>query len=197
MEQTAALGRPSSSKYGRIVATASMTGYIFVIAFLPMLLVAAAIFDLASFAIPNILPAAMLVLFAVFLIAMAIGGHPLSWSQLSQHLLAGGVGLAAGMALFAAGWIGGGDAKLFAMASLWLGWDAMYEYSVIASLLGGMLTLGLLMFRRFPLPPLLAAQPWLLRLADREAGVPYGVALAIAALNVLPDTEIFRLVAAS
>jgi prepilin peptidase CpaA len=112
------------------------------------------------------------------------------------HLLSGGIGLAAGMAMFAAGWVGGGDAKLFAMACLWLGWNSMFEYTVLASLLGGALTLGLLMFRQLPLPRVLAAQPWLLRLADRDSGVPYGVALAMAAVTVLPDTELFRLAAA-
>jgi prepilin peptidase CpaA len=45
------------------------------------------------------------------------------------------------------------------------------------------------------LPRLLSAQPWLARLADPNSGVPYGVALAIAALVVLPDTELFRIAA--
>jgi prepilin peptidase CpaA len=101
------------------------------------------------------------------------------------------------MGFFAAGWVGGGDSKLFAMASLWLGWDVIYEYVVIASLLGGVLTMGLLMLRRVPLPKLLAQQPWLMRLADYQSGVPYGVALACAAITILPDTEIFRLASTS
>jgi prepilin peptidase CpaA len=113
------------------------------------------------------------------------------------HLTAGGVGLIIGMVMFALHWIGGGDAKLFAMACLWLGWDYMFDYALIASIQGGALTLGLLMLRRIPLPAFMAGQPWLIRLADPKAGVPYGVALAIAALNVLPNTEIFRLAAMS
>jgi prepilin peptidase CpaA len=47
------------------------------------------------------------------------------------------------------------------------------------------------------LPQILADQPWIARLADRKEGVPYGVALAVAALTVLPDTELFRLAATS
>jgi prepilin peptidase CpaA len=170
---------------------------ILLVAILPALLVAAAIFDLTSYTIPNILPAAMLVLFAAFLLTISFNGHSLSWGDTWLHLLAGAVALIAGMALFAAGWIGGGDAKLFAMACLWLGWDAMLEYALMASLFGGMLTIALLALRRIPLPPLLSAQPWLARLADRNSGVPYGVALAIAALVVLPDTELFRIAATS
>ena len=168
---------------------------ILLVAMLPALLVAAAIFDLTSFTIPNMLPAAMFALFAVFLLAITLNGHSLIWSETWPHLLAGAVALVAGMALFAGGWVGGGDAKLFAMASLWLGWDSMFEYTLVASLLGGMLTVALLALRRIPLPSLLAAQPWLVRLADRNSGVPYGVALAMAALVVLPDTELFRIAA--
>lgn len=174
-----------------------MTVSILLVAILPALLVAAAIFDLASFTIPNVLPAAMFALFAAFLLATMLNGHGLSWSETWPHLLAGGVALVASMALFAAGWVGGGDAKLFAMACLWMGWDSMFEYTLVASLLGGTLSIALLVLRKFPLPSVLAAQPWLARLADRDSGVPYGVALAMAALVVLPDTELFRIAATS
>lgn len=174
-----------------------MTVSILLMGVLPALLVAAAVFDLTSYTIPNILPAAMFILFAAFLLAMTLSGHAMDWSEARLHLLAGGVALAAGMAMFAAGWVGGGDAKLFAMSCLWLGWNAMFEYIIVASLLGGLLTIGLLMLRRFPLPAPLAAQPWLVRLADRDSGVPYGIALAVSALIVLPDTEVFRVAAIS
>jgi prepilin peptidase CpaA len=79
------------------------------------------------------------------------------------------------------------------MACLWLGWDFMFDYALIASILGGALTLGLLMLRQIPLPAFMVGQPWLVRLTDPKSGVPYGVALAIAALTILPNTEIFRL----
>src|SRR5258708_36084076 len=121
---------------------------ILLVAMLPALLVAAAFSDLTSYTIPNMLPAAMLALFAAFLLASALNGHSLSWSETWPHLLAGAVALVAGMALFAAGWVGGGDAKLFAMACLWLGWDSMLEYALMASVFGGMLTITLLTVRR-------------------------------------------------
>lgn len=174
-----------------------MTLPIAIISMLTALLVAAAFFDLTTYTIPNLLPAGMLLLFGVFLLAMALAGHALSWNQVSPHLLAGGLGLVFGMAFFATGWVGGGDSKLFAMSCLWLGWGAMYQYVLIASLLGGLLTVGLIMLRRIPLPRLLVEQPWIMRLADYQSGVPYGVALAFAAISILPDTEIFRLAATS
>ena len=39
-----------------------------------------------------------------------------------------------------------------------------------------------------PLPRLLAGQAWAERLHRSDAGVPYGIALAAAALLVYPDT---------
>ena len=170
---------------------------ILLVAFLPALLSAAAMFDLTTYTIPNLVNGAMLALFVIVLVTLAILGHPVGLLDTAMHVLAGCVGLAAGMALFAAGWVGGGDAKLFAVASLWLGWDAFFHYTVLATLLGGCLTSSLLIARRIPLPRILAEQPWLARLTDRNEGVPYGVALAMAALTVLPDTELFRLAATS
>jgi prepilin peptidase CpaA len=169
---------------------------ILLVAILPALLVVAAVFDLTSFTIPNIVPAAMGIAFAAFLAAMAMDGHALTWSETGLHVLAGFIGLVAGMGLFAAGWVGGGDAKLFAVAALWLGWDALYEYTVVSSLLGGALTIALILFRRLPLPQFLVRRPWLAQLADHRSGIPYGVALSLAALMVLPETELFRLAAA-
>jgi prepilin peptidase CpaA len=174
-----------------------MTVSIVIVAILPALLAAAAVFDLTSYTIPNIVPAAMILLFAVLLLSIAASGHAMSWTDAGLHFLAGVICLLVGMGMFAAGWVGGGDAKLFAVAALWLGWDALYDYAVMAALLGGVLTIGLLVMRRVPLPSLLAEQHWLVRLADSKAGVPYGVALAMAALIVLPDTSVFRLAAIS
>ncbi len=174
----------------------AMTVAILVMAVLPALLAAAGAFDLMSYTIPNIIPGAMIALFIPFIIVIALGGG-MSWSEIGLHLMCGALGLAAGMALFAAGWVGGGDAKLFAAALLWLGWDALLDYTIMASILGGVLTLVLLALRRMPLPSFLVKQPWLAHLSDHKAGVPYGVALAMAALLVLPDTRIFQIASAS
>ena len=43
-------------------------------------------------------------------------------------------------------------------------------------------------FRLAPLPALLADQEWAKRLHRMDSGVPYGIALAIAALMVYSDT---------
>ena len=168
-----------------------------VLGIFPVLLLSAALFDLTSYTIPNLLTGALFGFFVLFLLALALGEHAIGWSGMGLHLLGGATALIIGIAMFARGWIGGGDAKLFAAACLWLGWNAMYEYALVASLMGGALTIALLILRRLPLPPFLAAQPWLLRLADRDSGVPYGMALAFAAIFVLPDTDLIRLASAS
>jgi prepilin peptidase CpaA len=61
-------------------------------------------------------------------------------------------------------------------------------YLILASLLGGALSVGLIWFRMTPMPAWLARQAWVERLHGKDAGVPYGVALAAAALAVYPDT---------
>jgi prepilin peptidase CpaA len=160
---------------------------------LPALLLASAVSDLASFTIPNLLPAGMAILFALFVVILNASGHPLGWPMLGLHTASGFFGLCAGMALFAAGWVGGGDAKLFAVISLWLGPYVLFDYALLATLLGGVLTLCVLALRIMPLPKILHGQAWLLRLADKKSGVPYGIALATAALIMLPATDLFRL----
>ena len=175
----------------------TLAAELLLVAVLPALLVGAAAWDLMSFTIPNIVPAALVLFFFVFAALVFLSGQDvgLALNVLGWHVAAGFAALVAGMALFAAGYVGGGDAKLYAAASLWLGWDMFFEYTLFASLLGGALTLALLALRRVPLPAMLHGQAWLLKLADRHSGVPYGIALATAALVILPDSGLFRLAA--
>jgi prepilin peptidase CpaA len=108
--------------------------------------------------------------------------------QIGMHLAAGCATLGVAFCLFACGWIGGGDAKLAAATALWFGFDQLLPYLFVASLLGGALTLLVVQFRLFPLPRLLQGMSWVERLHRKDAGVPYGIALAAAALIVYPDT---------
>jgi prepilin peptidase CpaA len=63
------------------------------------------------------------------------------------------------------------------------------EFLLYASIFGGVLTVLLMQFRQWPLPYALAGQPWLLRLHDKQSRVPYGIALAVGALMVYPETN--------
>ena len=105
-----------------------------------------------------------------------------------MHLAAATVVLVVAFAFFSQGWIGGGDAKLAAATALWFGFDHLLDYLIYASLFGGALTLAILQFRKIPLPAVLARQTWILRLHETDGGIPYGIALAAAALAVYPKT---------
>ena len=97
--------------------------------------------------------------------------------------------LVAAFLCFTRGRIGGGDAKLAAATVLWIGVGHLADYLVYASLLGGALTLLLIQYRAMPMPQLLLGREWAERLHRPDCGVPYGIALAVAALIVYPQTE--------
>jgi prepilin peptidase CpaA len=149
----------------------------------PALMAFAASSDLLTMTISN---KVSLALSAGFLaLAVAAG---MSASDIAMHAAAGCTTLAVTFILFACGWIGGGDAKLAAATALWLGFDQLLPYLLVASIIGGALTLLIVQFRLLPLPSLLQGSAWAERLHRKDAGVPYGIALAAAALIVYPDT---------
>jgi prepilin peptidase CpaA len=127
-----------------------------------------------------------LILVAGFVgLALATGMPP---GEILNHAGAGGLVLAVTFGFFLAGWVGGGDAKLAAATALWLGWTHLLDYLLCASILGGILTLALIEFRKFSMPSMLAGKAWAERLHQPGGGVPYGIALAIAALIIYPST---------
>jgi prepilin peptidase CpaA len=142
----------------------------------------AAASDLLTMTISNRLT---LALAAAFLLAAPLSGMDLSTFGL--HVVAGAIVLAIAFACFAFGWIGGGDAKLAAVIALWLGPRHAPSFIVLASLFGGILTIAILQFRRQTWPAFVN-QSWIQRLHDAKGGVPYGIALAAAALAIYPRT---------
>jgi prepilin peptidase CpaA len=153
----------------------------------PMLMAFAACSDLLTMTISNKL---VLALVAGFFALAAVTG--LSGSVIGSHLASGALVLVIAFGCYAAGWIGGGDAKMAAAIALWFGFDQVVPYLLYASLLGGLLTLLVLKFRSEALPAALVRQDWVMRLHDKNGGVPYGIALAVAALIVYPDTVIMQ-----
>lgn len=153
----------------------------------PLAMALAASSDLLTMRISNKLVLFIVVGFCV--VAMAVN---LPLQQFALHLACAMAVLAVGFALFALRWIGGGDAKLAAATTLWLGFGLTLPYLVYAGLMGGVLTLAILALRNFPLTPFLARFRWLERLHDRKAGVPYGIALALAGMLVYTNSTIFE-----
>jgi prepilin peptidase CpaA len=150
----------------------------------PALMAFAAASDLFTMTISNRVSLALAAGFLVLAILSGMGLDVVLW-----HVAAGAAVLAVAFACFAMGWVGGGDAKVAAAAALWFGFGHLLDYLVYASLFGGALTLLLLQFRQWPLPYPLAGQAWLLRLHAKDGGIPYGIALAIGALMIYPETD--------
>lgn len=153
----------------------------------PALMSFAAASDLFTMTISN--RVSLLLVSGFFGLALlgGMGAH-----EMLLHVGAGFAVLTVTFACFAFGWIGGGDAKVAAAAGLWFGFGYLMDYLVYASLFGGALTLLLLQFRQWPLPYTLIGERWLLRLHSKETGIPYGIALALGALTVYPETEWIR-----
>jgi prepilin peptidase CpaA len=115
-----------------------MAGIVHYIAFIvfPVGMAFGAASDLLTMTIPNRLT---LALAAAFLALAPFTGMDLA--TFGYHLAAAALVLAVAFTCFAFGWIGGGDAKLAAVIALWIGWSNALDFMLLASLLGGGLTL--------------------------------------------------------
>ncbi|MEA2954045.1 MAG: prepilin peptidase CpaA [Alphaproteobacteria bacterium] len=150
----------------------------------PAMMAFAASSDLLTMTIPN--RVSLVVIAGFFLLALATG---MAATDVASHAGAACIVLVFAFAFFAQGWIGGGDAKLAAATALWFGFDHLMDYALYGSLFGGVLTLVILRFRAMPMPGILLGQEWAERLHKPNGGVPYGIALAAAALAVYPHTS--------
>ncbi|QPC86550.1 peptidase [Mesorhizobium sp. NBSH29] len=150
----------------------------------PLCMAYAAATDILSMTIANLVS---IVLLATFLLVAPFTGA--EWSVLALHLGAGAILLIAGMALFAFGVMGGGDVKLLASTAVWIGLNLqLVEYLVNSAVLGGILTVAIIIYRKSPFAGRYANNTFLRHFGDESAGVPYGIALAIGGLIAYPDT---------
>jgi prepilin peptidase CpaA len=148
----------------------------------PLLLLFAAWHDVSTMWIPNWVSIALGVAFIPA--AMAAG---LSMPQIGMHLIVGGVALLACVILFFLHIFGGGDAKVIAAASLWVGLPGMTTFVFWMALAGGLLGLVLIALRRMKLNP---QREWSKRLLSPETGAPYAVAIAIGGLFAAPHSQL-------
>jgi prepilin peptidase CpaA len=145
------------------------------------LMIFAGAFDFLTLSIPNRVSLAIaLTFFPVALLA----GLPLE--TMALHLLCALAALAFGFALFASRWIGGGDAKLFAAAALWIGWGQIVPYGAAVAVVGGVLAVIYVILRILPARYTAPVGRWAVSI--RQLELPYGVALAGAALVVTPQS---------
>lgn len=130
-------------------------------------MVDAAVSDGRHLQIPNRIP--IIIITSFILMAFMTG---MSWDQLLSHLSAGFIMLLVGLVLFAKGIWGGGDAKLLPAVALWVGLSGQPHFWIIMSLVGGLLSVGILIAPYLPFKPVLSS-----------GQVPYGIAIAAAGLN--------------
>lgn len=152
--------------------------------FFPFFMALAAMIDMVTMTISNKISIVLIAGFCIlaYLIGMDLKTFGWNWVMFA-------VVLSVGFTLFAFNIIGGGDAKFAASTSLWFGWENTLEFIVYASLIGGVITLVLLKVRTMPLPSRVERVEWATRLWRADTGVPYGIALGLAALLVYPNTH--------
>jgi prepilin peptidase CpaA len=159
-----------------------------VLVIFPFCMVYAAMSDMISMTIANRLS---LFLAGSFVLLAILAGMPLP--DLALHFVAGAAVLMVTFALFALGAMGGGDAKLMAATALWFGFNSsLVEYLTTSAVLGGALTLLLLLYRKSALASFTGNNLLLRHFADAKAGIPYGVALGIGGLVTYTQTPLAK-----
>ena len=144
----------------------------------PALMTYAALRDLYSFTIPNWIP--IMVVCGFVIAALAKGNL---WSlTTSLHASTGITVLVVVALLFFRGIIGGGDAKLIAAASVWMGWPQLMPFLLIIAFTGGILALVWLFARLITIN---ASTTSLMRqYFVSSRGIPYGVAIGFAGVVI-------------
>lgn len=103
---------------------------------------------------------------------LAIGLDP--WPGMAVQLIVALTVFALFVGAFALGQMGGGDVKLIGALALWLAPLRLLDMLLAMAMIGGVLTLAMLIERR-------------VRRSDATIEVPYGVAIAIAGLLALHE----------
>src|ERR1700754_2869054 len=98
----------------------------------PSLMAFAASSDLLTLTISNRVSLALALGFLILAVLSGLAPQAMLW-----HVLAGLSVLAVGLVLFARGLVGGGDAKLAAVAALWLRVDRVFCSPPVAALFWG------------------------------------------------------------
>jgi len=160
-----------------------------VIAVFPAALLIAAANDVYEFKIPNWISIVLVCAYPPA--ALAVGVAP---SVMAEGLMVGAGALALGFALYAGKIVGGGDAKLLAATTPWLGAGALGVFLFNTAVSGLVLAMVMIMFRKLPILPVYAHAPWLIELHQRKKDLPYAVAIAGGGLLSFSQTPIFQLV---
>ncbi len=138
--------------------------------------------DVTRYTIPNWLVGSLLVLYPL---AVYLSPHMVDWKM---ALAAMAAVFAVGSVIFAARVMGGGDIKLITVLALWVGWQGLLDFVLLFAILGGVFSIFVLLGRKLqPYIPLKGKTP---RLFQKNAPIPYGVAIAGAFLWLMHTGKI-------
>lgn len=166
-----------------------MLAYLILMTF-PVAMAFAAANDLFTMKIPNRISLALI---GGFVAIALITRMPLE--TLGLHVVIAVAVLIATFTLFSLNMLGGGDAKLMAAGALWMGPDHIIEFVAYVTIFGGILAVAMLGYRNFLPAKALPLPAWARRLHRTGEGIPYGIAIAAAALMLFPATAFFRALA--
>lgn len=122
----------------------------------------------------------------VTIIAMVAGYLPLAiaaglgWTAILSSVIAAALIFFIGFAAFCAGWMGGGDVKLAAVATLWIGAGMVVPLIALAALFGGVLAGLLIVLHR-----------WQEGKAAPLGQMPYSPGIVLAALALFSNSQWF------
>lgn len=114
----------------------------------------------------------ILILF-FFMIAVGNGGSQVD--HIVEHLMLATMALSLGFIFFIVKWWGGGDAKLFALAVLWIGPEQLFTFLVTTALILLLATLFAILKKMVTKKESLA--------------LPFGIPIACGVLYALPQTH--------
>lgn len=138
--------------------------------------------DLRTLTIPNGL---ILALFLGWSVLAPVAG--LAPRDMALSIGAAAMVFFASVALYAIGWMGGGDSKLLTVTALWLGAGQVVPFLMATMLAGGGLALTMVTLRLVP-----RHLPWPARIARLHPQafdeVPYALAIGLGALCIFPRT---------
>lgn len=147
------------------------------------ILLAVAASDLAAYRIPNVAVIGLIVLFAI---VAAAHYRQVAWTE---QIVAAVLCLAGGLVFYRFGQMGAGDVKLIAAVALWSGLWALMPVLLYTAIAG----LGVMLFivgARYAIK-FAKHSGWIEREVPRVLrlgeGIPYGVAIALAAIAAVPS----------
>jgi len=148
---------------------------------LTLFMVAVMFYDALKYIIPNAVVGMLALLYVVF----AFITPDLDWLGGIYAMLAL---LVVGYAIFAVGIAGAGDGKFLAVCGLWCGWNMeVVQFIIYMSIIGGLMSLVLIIGRPlgFWIVGRFGGSKRIPRIMEKDAPIPYGIAIAGSFLYML------------